>query len=76
MNNQRRRIIAKSIDKINKAADLLRQVKSEEEEVLMLIPSDDDFDVKRDAIETIVDNLDNVLNSIEESLDTLDTTDF
>jgi len=76
MNNQRRRIIAKSIDKINKAADLLRQVKMEEEEVLKLIPSDDDFDVKRDAIETIVDNLDNVLNSIEESLDTLDTTDF
>lgn len=76
MNNQRRKVIAKSIEKLNRAKQMLEDVKSSEEKAVKAVPLDDDFDSKRDAMEDIVDNLDNVISSIEEAISTLDNTDF
>lgn len=76
MNNQRRKTIAKSLEKLKKASALLAEVKAAEETSMKSIPMDDEFDEKRDAIEAIADGLENVISSIEESIDTLDNTDF
>lgn len=76
MNNQRRKIIAKSLEKLRNVSSQLAEVKAAEEQSLKLTPPTDDFDDKRDAIEAIIDGLDDIISSVEDSINSLEATDF
>ncbi len=76
MNNQRRKIIAKSLEKLRSASSQLSEVKAAEEQSLKLLPPTDDFDDKRDAIEAIIDSLDIIISSVDDSINSLEAADF
>ena len=71
MNNQRRKIIAKSLEKLRSASSQLSEVKAAEEQSLKLLPPTDDFDDKRDAIEAIIDSLDIIISSVDDSINSM-----
>lgn len=76
MNNARRKTISKSLDTLKSVLPILKKALDAETAALTQIPDDDDNEDRRDAVKDVVENLENAISSLEDAINTLDSSDF
>lgn len=76
MNKSRRIRIADSLSTLQASRERIKTALEEEKHALSKVPDDDDNEEKRDAMDEIIFNLEDVLSSLDEAIDTLESADF
>lgn len=76
MNNSRRKRINMCIADLNDAHTQLSAILEEEQKALAKVPDDEEYDDMRDGMDEIVTGLENLLPTLQDAIDTLESSDF
>lgn len=76
MNNSRRKTIAKSLATLRDAHIKLQDALEEEKNALKIIPDDEEHEEQRDAIDELIDNLEEGISTLGDAIESLENADF
>jgi DNA repair ATPase RecN len=76
MNNSRRKKINQCIEGLNDAQTQLTAILNEEQNALAHVPDDEEYDEMRDGMDEIITDLEELMPTLQDAIDTLEGADF